>query len=41
MDYEYETLGLFYGTDHISVNWSADPNGKITRIAANRRLNCF
>lgn len=41
MDYEYETLHLFCGSDHISVNWSADPNGKITRLAASRRLNCF
>jgi hypothetical protein len=41
MNYEYETIGLFCGTDHISANWSADPNGKITRMTATRRQDCF
>jgi hypothetical protein len=42
MTYDYNLFGdLVCGTRHISINWSADPNGKIARLEATRYVPCL
>jgi hypothetical protein len=41
MTYDYEEINLICGTRHISINWSADAIGKITRLEATRYLPCL
>jgi len=41
MKYDLEHLGIVCGTRHISVNWSVDPAGKVTRLEATSRTYCW
>jgi hypothetical protein len=41
MTYDYEQIDLICGTRHISINWSVDSVGKITRLEATRYLPCL
>ena len=41
MTYDYIELDLVCGTRHLSINWSADPAGKLTRLEATRYVACF
>lgn len=41
MTYDYEELDLVCGTRHLSINWSADATGKLTRLEATRYVACF
>jgi hypothetical protein len=41
MRYDYDDFSLICGTNHISINWSVDLNGKITRLAATRYSACL
>jgi len=41
MTYDYEQIDLICGTRHVSINWSVNSVGKITRLAATRYLPCL
>jgi hypothetical protein len=41
MTYDYEQINLVCGTNHISINWSADSIGKITRLEGTRYVPCW
>jgi hypothetical protein len=41
MKYDIESLGIVCGARHISVNWSVDPTGKVTRLEATSRTYCW
>jgi hypothetical protein len=42
MTYDYEQFpDLACGTRHISINWSADPNGKIASLKATHYVACL
>jgi hypothetical protein len=41
MKYDFEHLSFICGTSHISVNWSIDLDGKITRLEATQHRYCW
>ncbi len=41
MKYDIESLSIVCGARHISVNWSVDPAGKVTRLEASSRTYCW
>jgi hypothetical protein len=41
MKYDIASLGLICGTSHLFVNWSVDGNGKLTRLEASDRTDCW
>jgi hypothetical protein len=41
MKYDFEHFSFVCGTSHISVNWSVDLDGKITRLEATKHRYCW